>query len=51
MVVNFGDEPTEVPVERILEPVLDLGEVDVTDDRVRLGPHSALAARTPSAQH
>jgi maltooligosyltrehalose trehalohydrolase len=51
VVVNFGAEPTEVPLERSLEPVLVLGEVEVTDDRVRLGPHSALAARTPSSAH
>ena len=50
MVVNFGGEPTEVPIERILEPVLVLGEVEVADDCVRLGPHSALAARTPSSR-
>ena len=49
MVVNVGAEPTEV--ERDLEPVLVLGEVEVTDDCVRLGPHSALAARTPSSAH
>ena len=49
MVVKFGAEPTEV--ERDLGPVLVLGEVEVTDDCVRLGPHSALAARTPSSAH
>ena len=51
IVVIFAGEPTEVPTGRILEPVLELGEVDVADDCVRLGPHSALAARSPSPPH
>ena len=59
MVVNFRDEPTEVPIERILEPVLVLGEVEVADDASASArtarwpparPHAhALARRAPSA--
>jgi maltooligosyltrehalose trehalohydrolase len=51
VVINFRAGSTEVPIDRTLESVLDLGEVEVTEDSVRLGPHSALAARTPSSQH
>jgi maltooligosyltrehalose trehalohydrolase len=47
LVVNFGDRPATVGVERELSPVIVLGEVDVADVEVRLGPHSGLAAQTP----
>ena len=38
--------PTTVPVSRELVPVLEVGEVKTTEGEVRLGPHSALVART-----
>ena len=44
--VNFSDAPTAVPVSRKLDAVLELGEVKTTEGEVRLGPHSALVART-----
>jgi maltooligosyltrehalose trehalohydrolase len=47
IVVNFSDRPATVPVERELSPVLPMGETEVTDGQVRLGPYSALAAQTP----
>ena len=47
MVVNFADQPTEVGVGRELEPLLILGEVEIRNETVRLGPHSALAAQAP----
>jgi maltooligosyltrehalose trehalohydrolase len=47
MVVNFADRPVSVSVERELSPVITLGEAEVTDGQVRLGPHSAVAAHTP----
>ena len=48
LVVNFADRPATVALERNLSPVLVLGEVEVADREVRLGPHSALAAQTPA---
>jgi maltooligosyltrehalose trehalohydrolase len=48
LVVNFGDRPATVPVvERELSPVIVLGDSQVADGEVRLGPYSALAAQTP----
>jgi maltooligosyltrehalose trehalohydrolase len=48
MVVNFGDQPTEVWVGRELEVLLILGEVEIRDETVHLGRHSALAAQALS---
>ena len=48
MVVNFADQPTEVGVGRELEALLILGEVEIRNETVRLGPHSALAAQALS---
>lgn len=47
MVVNFSAAPTTVAATRELVPVITLGEVEVSDGEVRLGPHSGLAAQTP----
>ena len=47
MVVNFADRPVSVSVEQELFPIITLGEAEVTDGQVRLGPHSAVAAKTP----
>ena len=44
MVVNFRDRPTKVDLGRAVEPVITIGEVEVADHVVRLGPHSAMAA-------
>jgi maltooligosyltrehalose trehalohydrolase len=44
MVVNFRDRPTEVDVGRTVDPVITIGQIEVADHVVRLGPHSALAA-------
>jgi len=44
MVVNFRDRPTEVDVGRAVEPVITIGQIEVADHVVRLGPHSAMAA-------
>jgi maltooligosyltrehalose trehalohydrolase len=44
MVVNFRDRPTEVDVGRAVDPVITIGQIEVTGDVVRLGPHSAMAA-------
>jgi len=44
MVVNFRDRPTEVDVGRTVEPVITIGQIEVADHMVRLGPHSAVAA-------
>ena len=49
MVINFHDRATEVDVGRTVNPVITLGQVEVTGDVVRLGPHSAIAAT--AAQH
>ena len=43
MVVNFRDRPTEVDVGRAVDPVITIGQIEVTSDVVRLGPHSAMA--------
>ena len=51
LVVNFSDSPTKVAVERELVSVIELGEVEVVDGEVHLGPHSGLAAQTPQPQH
>ena len=51
LVVNFSDSPTKVPVERELVPVIAVGDAEVVDGQVHLGPHSGLAAQTPQPQH
>ena len=51
LVVNFSDSPTKVPVERELVPVIAVGDAEVDDGEVHLGPHSGLAAQTPQPQH
>src|SRR5215212_2692290 len=51
LVVNFSDAPTKVAMERELVPVITLGEADVVDGAVHLGPHSGLAAGTPLPPH
>ena len=47
LLVNFGDRPTTVGVERELSPVITLGEVEVSAGEVHLGPYGALAAQSP----
>jgi maltooligosyltrehalose trehalohydrolase len=44
MVVNFSGNSTEVDVGRAVEPVITIGQVEVADNVVRLGPHSGAAA-------
>jgi maltooligosyltrehalose trehalohydrolase len=44
MVVNFGDRATEVHVGRPVDPVIIIGEVEVSGEVVTLGPSSAVAA-------
>jgi maltooligosyltrehalose trehalohydrolase len=44
MVVNFGDRATEVNVGRPVEPVIIIGQVEVSGEIVTLGPCSAVAA-------
>ncbi len=44
MVVNFSAEPREVNVGGAVTSVLDIGEVDIDGDLVRLAGHSALLA-------
>jgi maltooligosyltrehalose trehalohydrolase len=51
LLVNFSDSATTVAVDRELVPVLELGEVEVSDGQVHLGPHSGLAAQTPQPPH
>ncbi|HLL61892.1 MAG TPA: malto-oligosyltrehalose trehalohydrolase [Propionibacteriaceae bacterium] len=51
LVVNFADAPTKVSVGRELVPVVTVGEADVVDGQVHLGPHSGLAAQTPLPAH
>jgi maltooligosyltrehalose trehalohydrolase len=48
MAINFADQPTEVWVGRELEVLLILGEVEIRDETVHLGRHSALAAQALS---
>ena len=48
LLVNFADRPATVGVERELSPVITLGEVEVSDGEVRLGPYGALAAQSPA---
>jgi len=51
MVVNFSDSPTKVAVGRELVPLITVGEADVVDGEVHLGPHSGLAAQTLLPPH
>ena len=51
MVVNFSDSPTKVRPERELVPVITVGDAEVVDGEVHLGPHSGLAAQTPLPPH
>jgi maltooligosyltrehalose trehalohydrolase len=44
MVVNFGDRATEVNLGRPVDPVIIIGQVEVSGDVVKLGPSSAVAA-------
>jgi hypothetical protein len=44
-VINFHDRPTEVDLGRAVDPVITLGHIEVAGDVVRLGSHSAIAAR------
>jgi hypothetical protein len=44
MVVNFRDRPTELDVGHPVDPVITLGQIEVVDNLVLLGPHSAMAA-------
>ena len=46
MVVNFGDRATEVDIGRPVDPVIIIGQVEVSGDVVKLGPSSAVAADT-----
>ena len=45
MVVNFSPEPSEVNVGGAVTSLLDIGEVDIDGDVVRLAGHSALLAK------
>ncbi len=51
MVVNFSDSPAKVSVERELVPVIAVGDAEVVDGEVHLGPHSGLAAQTLLPPH
>ena len=51
LVVNFSDSPAKVAVERELVPVITVGDAEVLDGEVHLGPHSGLAGQTPLPPH